>query len=150
MSMSQKNNFNGNHGNQLQEDILGPELERELEEIDRKYSRSHQSSREGKKPGSGQNLMNNDDADELRSVLQRIESEDDLPPAKNTREPFQQSSSRNGSNKHKNIFSAEGSKNAFQKKSEHSFSHEQSLNNFPYDNPPINILPPSMNRKPSN
>ena len=72
--MSQKNNFNGNNGNQLQEDILGPDLERELEEIDRKYSQSHQSSREGKKPGSGQNPMNKDDADDLRSVLQRIES----------------------------------------------------------------------------
>ncbi len=85
MSMSQKKSFNGNHGNQLQEDILGPELERELEEIDRKYSQSHQSSREGKKSGSVQNSMNNDNADDLRSVLQRIESEDDLPPAKNTR-----------------------------------------------------------------
>jgi hypothetical protein len=148
--MSQKKSFNGNHGNQLQEDILGPELERELEEIDRKYSQSHQSSREGKKSGSVQNSMNNDNADDLRSVLQRIESEDDLPPAKNTREPFQQSNSRNSSNKHKSIFGAPSSQNPFQKKGEHSFSHEQSLNNFSYDNPPINILPPSMNRKPSN
>ncbi len=53
MSMPQNKNLNGNAVNQPQVDILGPELERELEEIDRKYSRSHQSSREGKKSGQG-------------------------------------------------------------------------------------------------
>jgi hypothetical protein len=114
--MSQNKNLNGNAVNQPQVDILGPELERELEEIDRKYSRSHLSSREGKKSGQGQKSFDNSKDDDLRRVLQRIDSEDDLPPANTAPDPFQQSNSRNGSNKHKNIFGPSSSQNAFHKK----------------------------------
>ena len=61
--------------NRPPEDFLGLELERELEEIDKQYSRSHQSS------GSGKGIKGNYDVGEeedLLSVLKKTDSQEEL------------------------------------------------------------------------
>ena len=60
--------------NRPPEDFLGLELERELEEIDKQYSRSHQSS------GSGKGIKGNDNGGEedLLSVLKKTDSQEEL------------------------------------------------------------------------
>lgn len=60
--------------NRPPEDFLGLELERELEEIDKQYSRSHQSIR------SGKGIKGNDNGGEedLLSVLKKTDSQEEL------------------------------------------------------------------------